>query len=63
MHSNPPQKNEYGRINTINIISSVDLVKLSDYGTINEADSNDAAKWATNPWSLTTAQKMINGKK
>ena len=62
MQNNPPQKNEYGRINTINVMSSADLVNWSDHGTINVAGSNGAAKWAGNSWAPTAAHKMINGK-
>ena len=62
MQSYPPQKNEYGRINTINVMSSADLVNWSDHGTINVAGSNGAAKWASNSWAPTAAHKMINGK-
>ena len=57
-----PAKNEYGRINTINVMSSSDLVNWSDHGTINVAGSDGVAKWASNSWAPTAAHKTINGK-
>ena len=57
-----PAKNEYGRINTINVMSSADLVNWSDHGSINVAGSNGIAKWASNSWAPTAAHKTINGK-
>jgi arabinoxylan arabinofuranohydrolase len=62
MQSNRPAKNEYGRINTINVMSSADLVNWCDHGTINVAGGNGAAKWAGNSWAPTAAHKTINGK-
>ncbi|MBP3800505.1 MAG: family 43 glycosylhydrolase [Clostridia bacterium] len=62
LQSTTPAKNEYGRINQINVMSSADLVNWSDHGTINVAGSNGAAKWAANSWAPTAAHKTINGK-
>ena len=62
LQSSPPPKNEYGKINQINVMSSADLVNWSDHGTINVAGSNGAAKWAANSWAPTAAHKTINGK-
>ena len=59
---NTPAKNEYGKINTINVMSSADLVNWSDHGTIDVAGSNGIAKWASNSWAPTAAHKTINGK-
>ena len=57
-----PENNVYGRINTINVMSSSDLVNWSDHGTINVAGSDGVAKWASNSWAPTAAHKTINGK-
>ena len=62
LQANRPAKNEYGRINQINVMSSADLVNWSDHGTINVAGSNGVAKWAANSWAPTPAHKTINGK-
>ena len=62
LQGNKPAKNEYGRINTINVMSSADLVNWSDHGTINVAGGSGAAKWAANSWAPTAGHKTINGK-
>ena len=46
--------NSYGKINTINCISSKDLVNWTDHGSMNIAGRNNsagAAKWATCSWA------------
>ena len=62
LQNNKPAKNEYGRINTINVMSSADLVNWSDHGTISVAGNGGAAKWAANSWAPTAGHKTINGK-
>ena len=62
LQSHTPAKNEYGKINQINVMSSADLVNWNDHGTINVAGSEGAAKWAANSWAPTAAHKTINGK-
>ena len=62
LQNNAPAKNEYSKINTINVMSSADLVNWSDHGTINVAGSNGIAKWAGNSWAPTACHKTINGK-
>ena len=62
LQNNKPAKNEYGRINTINVMSSADLVNWSDHGTISVAGNGGAAKWAANSWAPTAGHKAINGK-
>ena len=57
-----PAKNEYSKINTINIMSSADLVNWSDHGTITVAGPNGIARWASNAWAPTACHKKINGK-
>ena len=41
------KSNSYGKINTINCISSADLVNWTDHGTI---PVTQIAKWASNSW-------------
>ncbi|MBE5801672.1 MAG: carbohydrate-binding protein [Clostridiales bacterium] len=55
-------ENTYARINTINCISSADLVNWTDHGAIPVAGPNGAAKWATNSWAPCAAHKVIDGK-
>ena len=62
LQSKTPAKNEYSKINTLNIMSSSDLVNWYDHGTIQVAGSNGVAKWASNSWAPTAAHKKINGK-
>jgi len=57
-----PQDNTYGQINTINVMSSDDLVNWIDHGTIPAAGRNGAAKWAGNSWAPCATHKKINGK-
>ena len=57
-----PAQNVYSKINTINIMSSADLVNWSDHGTITVAGPNGIAKWAGNAWAPTACHKKINGK-
>ena len=61
LQANTPSKNEYSKINTINVMSSSDLVNWSDHGTINVAGTDGIAKWAGNSWAPTAAHKVING--
>ena len=62
LQSNKPAIMEYGRINTLNVMSSADLVNWSDHGTISVAGNGGAAKWAANSWAPTAGHKAINGK-
>jgi len=57
-----PESNGYGQINTINVMSSSDLVNWIDHGSIPAAGRNGAAKWANNSWAPCAAHKKINGK-
>jgi len=55
-------KNSYGNIQTINCISSSDMVNWTDHGTINVAGNNGVAKWARWSWAPCATHKTINGK-
>lgn len=54
--------NTYGIINTINVISTKDMVNWTDHGAILAAGPNGAAKNANNSWAPAAAWKMIDGK-
>ena len=55
-------ENTYGNIQTINCMSTNDMVNWTDHGIIKVAGSSGAAKWAACSWAPTAAHKMINGK-
>lgn len=54
--------NTYSLINTINVISSDDLVNWTDHGAIYAAGPNGASKWGNNSWAPAAAWKEMNGK-
>ena len=54
--------NSYQKINTINVISSDDLVNWTDHGSIRAAGYTGAAKWGGNSWAPAAACKEIDGK-
>ena len=54
-------ENTYGNINTINVISSDDLVNWTDHGSIYAASDKGAATWGPNSWAPAAAYKNIEG--
>ncbi|HEX3077000.1 MAG TPA: glycoside hydrolase family 43 protein [Lachnospiraceae bacterium] len=54
--------NSYGKIDTLNVISSSDLVNWTDHGKIYAAGRRGAAKWGNNSWAPAVAYKKIDGK-
>ena len=56
------KENTYSNINTINVVSSEDLVNWTDHGTIYAASVTGAAKWGANSWAPAAAYKNIDGK-
>ncbi len=56
------KENTYGNINTINVVSSADLVNWTDHGTIYAAGNKGAASWGPNSWAPAAAYKNIDGK-
>ena len=62
LQSTAPAKNEYSKINELNIMSSSDMVNWSDHGSFKIAGSGGVARWASNSWAPTAAHKKINGK-
>ncbi len=55
-------ENVYSQIDTINVVSSEDLVNWTDHGTVYAAGSAGAAKWSRNSWAPAAVCKEINGK-
>ena len=53
--------NSFSRINTLNVISSDDLVNWTDPGGIKAAGRDGAAKWGNNSWAPAVAHKKIDG--
>lgn len=53
--------NSYGKIRSICVISSSDLVNWTDHGTIYAAGRDGAATWANNSWAPAAACKEIDG--
>ncbi len=56
------KENTYGNINTINVISSDDLVNWTDHGTIYASGLTGASTWGKNSWAPAAAYKNIDGK-
>ena len=58
-------ENNYGKIASLNIFSSKDLVNWTNHGEIQVAGKSNpkaAAKWANNSWAPAVAWKNIDGK-
>ncbi len=56
------QENHYGNIDTLNVISSADLVNWTDHGCVYAAGKNGQATWGGNSWAPAAACKEIDGK-
>ncbi|PJI95034.1 arabinoxylan arabinofuranohydrolase [Luteimicrobium subarcticum] len=54
--------NSYGRIQTIDVISSADMVNWRNEGAIKVAGTHGAATWASNSWAPAAAHRTIDGK-
>lgn len=55
-------ENTYGKIHSINVISTSDMVNFTDHGSIHAASATGAATWAHNSWAPAAAWKEIDGK-
>jgi len=55
------KENSYGKIKTIRVISTSDMVNFEDHGAINVGGSKGAATWAANSWAPAAAWKNIDG--
>lgn len=54
--------NSYGKIQTIRVVSTEDMVNFTDHGAVHAASGPDSAKWARNSWAPAAAWKEIDGK-
>lgn len=54
-------ENTYGKIKSINVISTDDMVNFTDHGSIKVAGWDGAATWANNSWAPAAAWKEIDG--
>lgn len=55
-------ENSYSKIQSINVVSTDDMVNFTDHGAISVAGKSGAATWANNSWAPAAAWKMIDGK-
>lgn len=56
------KENSYGKIQSINVVSTDDMMNFTDHGSIAVAGEKGAAKWAHNSWAPAAAWKEIDGK-
>lgn len=56
------KENSYSKIQSINVVSTEDMMNFTDHGSIAVAGENGAAKWAHNSWAPAAAWKEIDGK-
>ncbi len=54
--------NTYSKINTINVVSTKDMINWTDHGSIHAAGRTGAATWANNSWAPAATWKLIDGK-
>lgn len=55
-------ENTYGKISSIYVISTTDMMNFTDHGSIQVASATGAATWANNSWAPAAAWKEIDGK-
>lgn len=55
-------ENTYGKIRSLNVVSTDDMVNFTDHGSIVVAGQDGAAKWAHNSWAPAAAWKEVDGK-
>ncbi|MCR5323560.1 MAG: family 43 glycosylhydrolase [Lachnospiraceae bacterium] len=56
------KENSYGKIQSLYVVSTDDMINFTDHGEIMVAGSKGAAKWAHNSWAPAACWKMIDGK-
>ena len=56
------KENTYSKINTLNVVSTKDMMNWTDHGSVYAAGKDGAATWANNSWAPAAAWKMIDGK-
>ena len=55
-------ENTYGKIRSLNVVSTDDMVNFTDHGSIVVAGQDGVAKWAHNSWAPAAAWKEVDGK-
>ena len=56
------KENTYGKIRSLYVVSTKDMINFTDHGEITIAGAGGATKWAHNSWAPAAAWKMIDGK-
>ena len=56
------KENTYGKIRSLYVVSTKDMINFTDHGEITIAGEGGATKWAQNSWAPAAAWKEINGK-
>ncbi len=56
------KENSYGKIRSLYVVSTKDMVNFTDHGEITIAGEGGATKWAHNSWAPAAAWKMVDGK-
>lgn len=56
------KENTYSKINSIQVMSTNDMVNFTDHGSIKAVSETGCAKWASNSWAPAAAWKEIDGK-
>lgn len=54
--------NSFGKVQTLNVLSSDDMVNWQNEGYVRVAGENGVAKWAGHSWAPAAAHKTVNGK-
>ncbi|MCR5458281.1 MAG: family 43 glycosylhydrolase [Acetatifactor sp.] len=56
------KENTYGKIRSLYVVSTKDMINFTDHGEITIAGEGGATKWAHNSWAPAAAWKEINGR-
>lgn len=56
------KENTYGKIRSLYVVSTKDMINFTDHGEITIAGEGGATKWAHNSWAPAAAWKEIDGK-
>ena len=56
------KENTYGKIRSLYVVSTKDMVNFTDHGEITIAGAGGATKWAHNSWAPAAAWKEVDGK-
>ena len=56
------KENTYGKIRSLYVVSTKDMINFTDHGEITIAGAGGATKWAHNSWAPAAAWKEVDGK-